>query len=794
MMDEQLFIGVMSGTSADGVDAALLRIRDANAPQSAELLEHAFVAFPDALHRELARPLDLSLKRLTELHFLLPNYYAQAVKQLSGWPHARAIGMHGQTITHQVSGEGTAPRATLQIGAPAVLATACQLPVVADLRSVDVALAGQGAPIAPIAHWFFERGDARPCAVVNLGGICNVTFVTESLTGVVGYDVGPGMMLSDRFAKETSDGVLTYDRDGVLSGGGQRIQKLFDAVLAHPFIARPAPKSAGREDFGTAFYNTLRPLLSAPNVPADVAFTLHEATASALGRAVKHHQSQLQNGAIQRLTLSGGGAKNPTLAALIRREVAPLEVAVAASGLLAPERLEAAAMALIAARSIRQFASALPSVTGSDYGAVLGSLTSPTVSSRRVPNVRRDRVLGQPEKIRASARAILAQMLRRRETAGIVVCAHMHARPLFSLTAGHAVRYEQRSDEGTPDVLARSSSKRITQDSVFDVASLTKVLATTTLIGRRLHEGRIALHAQAKHWLPELESSPWRETTLRELLTHTSGLPAYLPFFLDGTGREEIVTRIARLSPAAPRGNRLYSDLGYMLLAILLERMSATPLDVQFAREVAEPVGAHSLRYRPEPNDSNLVATSHRSGFERRMTSEMGFGLDFAGKRPGLGDGFKWREQTLRGEVDDNNCHHVMKGVSGHAGLFGTAEDVCRVLDLYACGAARLGTSAPVGDETLLSLTAHDATGMTPGWERATDLGDAKELGFDPKEAGMLMQRGFTGCLAVALPSYGVSVAVLTNRTHTRVRGELVNLRSRYAQITRALAPLWMTR
>lgn len=368
-------IGLMSGTSADGVDAILLQLQDVARPHRPEVLARSSLAFSPQLQAELVRPDDIRPGRLAQLHFQLPQHYADAVRQLPGWQDADCVGMHGQTVAHLPSAGARGPRATLQIGSSAVLAAELGLPVVGDMRAVDVALGGQGAPLVPFCHWFFLAGERRPTLVVNLGGICNLTLVTPEAASVVGYDVGPGMMLSDAHAVRHSAGALACDLDGALSAGGRRLPRLLEAILAHPFLARLPPKSAGREEFGAAFAGSLwaQHVQDAP--PADVAFTLVEATVTALWRAVEANPRL--RGQFSRLLLAGGGARNPTLRRLVERAFAEVEVAIETDGVLAPHNHEPAAMALIAARTLHGLPSSLAQVTGASAAAVLGHVHAP---------------------------------------------------------------------------------------------------------------------------------------------------------------------------------------------------------------------------------------------------------------------------------------------------------------------------------------------------------------------------------------------------------------------------------
>jgi anhydro-N-acetylmuramic acid kinase len=268
----------------------------------------------------------------------------------------------------------------LQIGSSAVLAQALGIPVVGDLRGADVAVGGQGAPIVPFAHWFFTPASACPRLVVNFGGICNLTYVTERVDGVLAYDVGPGMMLSDAFAERATGGRLGYDRNGELSRSGRVIERLVADVAAHPFVARRPPKSTGREDFGRHFFEPLfRRYQRATS--ADVARSLLAATANILRRSVERDRRIDPD--VGEVLLAGGGGKNPVLALEMRARFPRANVRVAVDGVFAPEHHEAAAMALIAARTAAGLPSSLPAVTGAPWPVILGHVHAPTLPPRR---------------------------------------------------------------------------------------------------------------------------------------------------------------------------------------------------------------------------------------------------------------------------------------------------------------------------------------------------------------------------------------------------------------------------
>jgi anhydro-N-acetylmuramic acid kinase len=371
-------IGLMSGTSGDGVDAVMIELASAVRRHTPRLLAHVHRPFPAAIRADLMRPDRLSTPRIAELHFELPRHYAEAVRALPRYRRAAVCGMHGQTLFH--APPPASPACTLQIGSSSALAQWIGIPVVGDLRGADVALGGQGAPIVPFAHWFYTPQRESPRIVVNFGGICNLTYVGRRVDEVRAYDVGPGMMLSDAFAAKVTGGRMACDRDGALSRRGGVVPALVEAILAHPFMARRPPKSTGREEFGRPFFDKLmRRFGRLPR--ADVARSLLAATARVLRDSVKR-DAAIVKGGYREVLLSGGGALNPVLVDEVRACFADTKVSVASAGVFAPEHHEPSAMALFAARTMSRLPSTLPGVTGARAAAIAGHVCWPSDRKR----------------------------------------------------------------------------------------------------------------------------------------------------------------------------------------------------------------------------------------------------------------------------------------------------------------------------------------------------------------------------------------------------------------------------
>ena len=366
-----LAVGIMSGTSGDGVDAVLLGLDSVHERHEPEVLGLIHQPFEAALQAELTNPSALSLARLSELHAELPRRYADAVRELDGWERAAVVGMHGQTVWHGPPSAGASTPNTLQIGSSSVLAEALGKPVVGDLRSADMFHGGEGAPIVPFAHWMFTPASESGRLVVNIGGIANITHVTPALDDVVGYDIGPGMMIADFVARRMSSGDLDYDRNGELSRGGKVIERVVASMFAHPFFQKPPPRSTGREDFGRDYAERLVARF-ADVEERDLLCSVLALTARAIARTAADELSE-----VREVLLTGGGANNPTLTRLTT-ELLSIPVRRAKQGVFAASCHEPAAIALIAARTLAGLPSSLPKVTGASRACVLGHVAYPT--------------------------------------------------------------------------------------------------------------------------------------------------------------------------------------------------------------------------------------------------------------------------------------------------------------------------------------------------------------------------------------------------------------------------------
>jgi anhydro-N-acetylmuramic acid kinase len=361
-----LYLGLISGTSADGVDVALVSFEQ-DLPQLRAALTHPW---PDALReRVLALAQDLTAFNLDtygQLDVAVGRHFAEAAQALldaSGTAAGavRAIGSHGQTVRHRPTG---AMPFTLQIGDPTVIAETCGIDVAADFRRADVAAGGQGAPLLPAVHAMLLGEPGQTRVVLNLGGIANIT-VLGSDGRVLGFDTGPANGLLDAWCQEQRG--QAFDRDGAFAASGEVDGPLLEALLADPYFSLAPPKSTGREHFHLAW------LLRQPRVallaPADVQATLLELTAHTIADAIEAHAPAATD-----VLVCGGGVHNSRLMQRLAEWLAPCRVVSTAAHGIDPDYLEATAFAWLARQRVMGLPGNLPAVTGARGRRVLGAL------------------------------------------------------------------------------------------------------------------------------------------------------------------------------------------------------------------------------------------------------------------------------------------------------------------------------------------------------------------------------------------------------------------------------------
>ncbi len=370
----------MSGTSADGVDAAVVEIKGAPPTLSVAVRSFTFVPF-DAGQRAMIFPLfdpaTGTVERICNMNFELGEWFAAAALRAIdeaglGLDQVDLVGSHGQTIYHAVDAASPV-RSTLQIGEAAVIAARTGATTVADFRVADVAAGGQGAPLVSYVDWLLLRTPGSARAVQNIGGIANVTYLPpdDQADAVLAFDTGPGNMLIDDAARRITAGAQTYDRDGRLAAAGRVDERLLAELMAHPYLAAPPPKTTGREQFGASFAAQVWAQAEARGVAErDVIATLTMFTAASIAHAYRRFLPHVPD----EVVLGGGGASNPTLVGMLRRALAPSRVTGHEAVGLSSDAKEAVAFAVLAYEALHGRAGNLPSCTGAGAYAVLGKV------------------------------------------------------------------------------------------------------------------------------------------------------------------------------------------------------------------------------------------------------------------------------------------------------------------------------------------------------------------------------------------------------------------------------------
>ena len=375
-MNTPIFMGMMSGTSLDGVDGVVAHIEPTG---QLRVLAHSFVPFAanfrDSL-MQLNESGDNELHRAALAGNTISRHYAQVAHDLLSQTKLSAesitaLGAHGQTVRHrplEFDGDSASQQPavgyTIQLINPSLLAELTGMDVVCDFRNRDLAAGGQGAPLVPAFHQgVFGRSDAT-VVVLNIGGISNLSVLYPD-GSTLGWDCGPGNALMD-FWCATHTG-QPFDANGAWSSTGIISPHLLNILMAEPFLQRPAPKSTGRDLFNPAWLHARIP--SNTVLPQDVQATLTEFTAMACARDIQRQASEAQD-----LIVCGGGALNEQLMKRLAHHLPGIQVVCSAERGLPPLQVEAAAFAWLAAKTVRRETSSLPSVTGARGARVLGAI------------------------------------------------------------------------------------------------------------------------------------------------------------------------------------------------------------------------------------------------------------------------------------------------------------------------------------------------------------------------------------------------------------------------------------
>jgi anhydro-N-acetylmuramic acid kinase len=380
-------IGMMSGTSADGIDAALLRIEGAPPALKIRLEGHSHVAFRAPLRRailELANGCATSTRDISNLNFALGEEFGRAaITACKRWrvPMSQIdlIGSHGQTIFHQ--GEllqflGTGRVAsTLQIGEPSIIAAWTGVDTMADFRPADIAAGGQGAPLVPFVDYLLYRDLRRGRAALNIGGIANVTVIPARAKPqeVFAFDTGPGNMIVDALVDQISGGSETYDKDARMALGGRLSQPLLHRLMLDRYLQRKPPKTAGREQFGQTYAAKVASWGAEQGVAGND--LVHTATVfTALSIAAAFRQFVFPRAKVKDLIVAGGGTRNPLLMAQLVAALPELEIHPSSEFGVPEDAKEALAFAVLAYEAYHGRVNNIPAATGARRTAVMGKL------------------------------------------------------------------------------------------------------------------------------------------------------------------------------------------------------------------------------------------------------------------------------------------------------------------------------------------------------------------------------------------------------------------------------------
>jgi anhydro-N-acetylmuramic acid kinase len=381
--EARLVIGLMSGTSCDGIDAALVRVTGLGPDTEIELVAFQTFPYPPALRQLLLSAPHLSATEVCTLNFHLGERLADASAVVTAQAGAKAdlIASHGHTIAHFPPGPDhkqtrlNTMTGTLQIGEAAVLAERTGLPVISDFRPRDMAAGGQGAPLVPYADWILFHRKDHTVACLNIGGIANITVVPPRLEEVVAFDTGPGNMIIDGAVRMLTQGEFEMDRDGKAAARGRVIDALKERLLDHPYFAAPPPKSTGREQFGVQVYlrEALAPYRHDPfddriaTITAVVAETILQGCRDFV---LPRHD-------LKELIISGGGAFNPTLVNHLKKGFPETTVCTSEERSIPSDAREAVAFAILGNESLFQRPANVPGATGARHPVLLGKITLP---------------------------------------------------------------------------------------------------------------------------------------------------------------------------------------------------------------------------------------------------------------------------------------------------------------------------------------------------------------------------------------------------------------------------------
>lgn len=375
----RLVVGLMSGTSADGIDAVLTRITGSGLSSKVEQLGFSFLPFDTATRQAILALCGGDTGGTKEVCLLgthLGRLYARAVRELlkaTGTETVDLIGCHGQTVYHipeETAYLSPTIRGTLQIGDPSYLAEEFGCPVVSDFRIRDMAAGGLGAPLVPYTEFLLYRSETEDVALQNIGGIGNVTLLPAgcALEEVTAFDTGPGNMVMDALVMKLTGGKQSYDDGGKLAASGAVIPELLEWMLQDPYLERKPPKTTGREYYGAAY---VEKLIAFGDYPlTDILTTATAFTAQSIALSLRRFADRLP----RRLVVGGGGSRNPTLLRFLQEALPEVLVQTQEDLGLDSDAKEAVAFAILANDALFGICNNAPSATGAKHPVVMGRI------------------------------------------------------------------------------------------------------------------------------------------------------------------------------------------------------------------------------------------------------------------------------------------------------------------------------------------------------------------------------------------------------------------------------------
>lgn len=381
----RLVIGLMSGTSADGIDAVLAEVSGSRETLKVRQLSFLYLPFDMQVRQRILKVAEGDsggARELCCLHFLLGNLYADACLALCHQAGVSPeeidlVGNHGQTVWHMPLEEtylGHAVRGTLQIGEDAVIAQALGCPVVGDFRVRDLAAGGMGAPLVPYADYLLYHDPSRTVALQNIGGIGNITLLPRDAgpEGILAFDTGPGNMVMDALVYRLTDGAARFDAGGALAASGRVSHRLLEHMMQDPYLSRKPPKTTGREAYGSAYVEELLAYARREDISLlDVLSTATRFTAETIAYGIRHFSTVYP----ERLVIGGGGSHNQTLLKYLGECLPGVDILTNEEIGYDSDAKEAAAFAVLANEAVMGVPNNMPSATGAFGPVVMGKIS-----------------------------------------------------------------------------------------------------------------------------------------------------------------------------------------------------------------------------------------------------------------------------------------------------------------------------------------------------------------------------------------------------------------------------------